>query len=95
MPYADVLTPELPWASGSETSHDAAVRARDFVGPQGAAVLAVIADSGGLTQKEIAARGGWGRPSVCALVRALELAGDIEKVPGLRRDGCAVYARTR
>ena len=80
----------------SETSREAAVRARSFVGPQGEQVYAVIEywsdDPGyGITQPELAERLSLGRPSVCARVRALELAGRIEKIPGVKRDGCAAY----
>jgi hypothetical protein len=95
MPYLDV-NQQLPFQSGSETSREAAVRARSFVGPQGEQVYAVIAkwswDPGyGRTQKEIAEAEGLPRASVCARVRALEQQGRIEKIPGVKRDGCAAY----
>lgn len=79
MPYADIFTPELPWTSGSDTSHEAAVQAKDFVGPQGEAVLAWFRSRRDGTQKEAAAALGMGRASICARVRALEMAGALVK----------------
>lgn len=89
MPYTQA---GLPYASGdSDTSHDAAVAALAFVGPQGQKVLDAIQHSAGLTQPEISLRCGIGRASVCARVRALEQAGKVRKIDGVRRGGCAVY----
>lgn len=92
MPYLDTQG-QLPYQSGSDTSHDAAVRARDYVGKQGADVLAWIGTRGryGATQKEAEAALGIGRPSLCARFRALEQAGELEKKTTERRGGCAVY----
>lgn len=92
MAYADPANQQLPFQSGSETSHDAAVAARAFVGQQGARVYAFIVACGvfGATQREIADRLNIGRPSVCARVRALEQCRDVRKTER-RRDGCAVY----
>jgi len=96
MPYADPSNHELPFQSGSETSYEAAKRANDFVGEQGAEVLHWLQDQGlhGATQKEVAAALDLGRPSVCARVHALEKRGDLQKTEG-RRDGCAVYVAIR
>jgi DNA-binding MarR family transcriptional regulator len=85
--------PRLPFARGSDTSFDAAMKARHFVGEQGRQVLAYILGCGaaGCTQKDISEALFLGRPSVCARVNALEHAGEIRKT-GARRDACAVYA---
>lgn len=91
MPYLDASY-SLPFASGSDTSHAAAVRSRHFIGQQGEDVWRFVAICGarGATQKEIAASLQLGRPSVCARTRALELAGRLVKTTQ-RRAGCAVY----
>ena len=67
MPYLDVNY-ALPFQSGSGTSRDAALRARQFVGKQGLAVLAWFQarDVVGGTQKECSAALGIARASVCA-----------------------------
>ena len=94
-PYAHPSTYELPFASHSDTSRDAAL-AR-FVGPQGRAVLAYIEEcepERGATQKEIAAGLQVGRASVAARVHALEQQGKLRKSTA-RRDGCAVYTLSR
>jgi hypothetical protein len=95
MPYVDPINRDLPFQSGSETSHDAAIHAKDFVGDQGLTVLAWIRRRGdfGATQKEASAALGIGRPSLCARFRALEQAGSISKTTS-RRCGCAVYQAT-
>jgi len=89
MPYTQSA---LPWAPGSETSHDAAIAAQAFVGRQGARVLEAIRSTGshGMTQRECAIGLDIGRPSICARVRALEQAGSIRKTDQ-RRGGCVVY----
>ncbi len=92
MPYVDVLTPELPFQSGSDTSREAAVKARDFVGPQGEQVLAWFRSRGvdGGTMKEAEKEIPMQRASVCARVSALEKRGDLMKTTE-RRNKCAVY----
>lgn len=94
MPYTAQQT--LPYAAGSDTSHEAAVKARDFVGPQGDAVWAYVRGWGlyGATQKEISAGTGIGRASVAARCHALWRQARLEKLD-TKREGCAVYiART-
>lgn len=83
---------ETPYARGSETSRDAAIRAQSFVGEQGATVYAWILEQGlhGATQKEAERALGIGRPSLCARFRALEQTSAILKT-GERRGGCVVY----
>lgn len=90
MPYADPANQALPFASGSDTSHDAAVTMRVHHGAQSLAVLGLFLSGNAWTQREIAARLGIGRPSVCARVRELEQAGRIVKTAE-RRESCAVY----
>ncbi len=92
MPYLDPASYELPFASNSDTSHDAAVRARDFVGVQGETVAAWFTAQGdhGGTQREASEALGIGRPSTAARCHALEQHGRIAKTTA-RRDGCAVY----
>lgn len=92
MPYADPANRELPFQSGSDTSHDAALRAQSFVGRQGVKVLLWFEGRGerGGTQKEAAEGLGIGRPSVCARVNALEQQGRLIKTSA-RRAGCSVY----
>jgi hypothetical protein len=92
MPYADPPNYELPFQSGSDTSRDAALKARDFIGKQGRDVLAwftVRALNGG-TQMEASAALGIARASICARVHALEKVGKLRKTDE-RRQGCAVY----
>ena len=97
MPYLDVNY-ALPFQSGSDTSRDAALRAKQFVGRQGLAVLAWFEARvlHGGTQKECAAALGIARASVCARVRALEQCGQLMKWSiATRREGCVVYRATR
>lgn len=91
MPYLDPQR-ELPWQSGSQTSHDAAVRHRNRAATQQAWVSGYVRYRGedGATQRECSEALGFGRPSCCARFRALELAGQIVKT-ARRRHGCAVY----
>lgn len=81
-----------PYQPGSDTSKDAAERARAFVGQQGDRVLAWIRSVGehGATQKEAAQALKIGRPSLCARFRALEQLKAITKTTA-RRGGCVVY----
>ena len=91
MPYLHTDL-NLPFQSESDTSKDAAQLAERFVGPQGERVYDVILRCGscGVTQKELAVDLNMGRPSICARVRALELAGRVVKT-ARRRSGCCVY----
>ena len=90
MPYTRA---GLPFAAQSDTSYEAALKARKFVAAQGLRVWRwlreVCVPSGG-TQKEAAEALNMGRPSLCARFKALEDAGAIVKT-AYRRDGCAVY----
>lgn len=92
MPYLDAPNYELPYQSGSDTSGDAALEAKAFVGRQGLEVLWWFEQWGeyGGTQKDVATALKIGRPSVCARVRALEQQGKLVKT-NRRRDGCVVY----
>lgn len=92
MPYLDSSNYELPYQSSSDTSQDAALKAKQFVGQQGLEVLWWFGQRGeyGATQKEVAVALRIGRPSVCARVNALEKQGRLAKTDR-RRDGCAVY----
>lgn len=90
MPYTASLS--LPFASGSDTSRDAAVKAESFALTQEQEVFIYISACGsdGATQKEIARALGLGRPSVCARCRALEQRAWIRKTAA-RREGCVAY----
>lgn len=94
MPYLDSPNYELPFASGSDTSRDSAVKAQKFVGRQGIEVLAWVVQRGafGGTQKEAARELEIERASVCARVNALEKVGKLRKTTE-RREGCVVYVR--
>ena len=96
MPYLDSASHELPFASGSDTSEAAAVKAKSFVGRQGRDVLGFIqaSGSGGVTQREASIGLEIGRPSIAARFHALERQGLIRKVIGVRRDGCNAYEAT-
>lgn len=94
MPYLGTNY-ELPFQSQSPTSHDAAVAAAEFIGLQGERVFEWFErQAGGATQREASEALGIGRPSMCARVRALELAGRLVKCSG-RRQGCAIYRTVR
>jgi hypothetical protein len=92
MPYAQPDLFDAPYQSASDTSRDAAVKARDFVGEQGKRVLAWVEERGayGATTKEAEAEMPIQRASACARFRALQLRGDLIKTAE-RRVGCAVY----
>lgn len=96
MPFLQPASYELPFESGSDTSRDAAERAKGFVGRQGRLVLDWITDQGnyGATQKEVSAALAIDRASVCARVHALDKRGDLLKTTE-RREGCSVYRRHR
>lgn len=97
MPYLQPSIFEQPYQAGSDTSHDAAVAARKFIGRQGLTVLAWFASRGayGGTQREAAEALNLGRPSICARTHALEQTGQLVKLPGTTRQRCAVYVSTR
>jgi hypothetical protein len=86
------VQPMPPHARHSATSHDAAIKARRFIGEQGERVLAWFKSRGlqGGTQIEASAALGIGRPSMCARVNALEHRGDLTKTDA-RRGNAAVY----
>ena len=82
-----------PFAAQSDTSYEAALKARKFVAAQGLRVwrwLRYTCLVCGGTQKEAAEALCMGRPSLCARFKALEDAGAILKTT-YRRSGCAVY----
>lgn len=83
----------VPFAAGSPTSYEAAIRVAPYVGEQGLKVwrwLRSRKEYGG-TQKEAAAVLSMGRPSLAARFKALKDAGWILKHEEDRRAGCAVY----
>jgi hypothetical protein len=92
MPYLASDRHELPYASESDTSRDAAVKAQRFVAKQGIEVLGWFMQCGerGGTQKECHMETGIERSSICARVNALEKVGNLVKTEE-RRGGCAVY----
>ena len=96
MPYLDSPNYELPYAPESDTSHDAAVAARKFIGRQGLTVLAWFTSRGayGGTQREASEVLGIGRQSICARCHALEQTGQIVKLAGTTRQRCVVYRST-
>lgn len=89
MPYTQT---GLPYAPGSDTSHDAAVTAQRFVGQQGEDVHDWIAARGilGATMAEAEQLMPIRRSSACARFNALEKAGRLVKTDE-RRAGCFVY----
>lgn len=82
-----------PFAAGSETSCDAALKARAFVSKQGLDVYHWLQGRGasGGTRKEAEDDLGMKTQSLCARLKALEDAGAIRKTSE-KRDGCVVYA---
>ena len=95
----DGLSPtatDTPYQPSSDTSRDAADRAKAFAGTQAQKVYIYAAFQSqlhplcGVTQREIAIAINLQRSSVAARCNALERAGLIRKT-GARRDGCAVY----
>lgn len=92
MGYLDPVSYELPFASGSDTSEEAATAAGRFVGRQGQQVLAWLRTRGayGATQTEACQALPLSRPSACARFHALEQQGSIKKT-AVRRGGCGVY----
>lgn len=96
MPYASPANYELPFQSGSDTSRDAALKARDYVCAQGRKVLGWFEQRGsfGATQKEASAALHIERASIAARVNALEKQKQLRKTAE-RRQGCAVYTVKR
>ena len=85
----------VAFATGSDTSYEAALKAQPFVSQQGMEVYRWLqrrTEHGG-TQKEAEQLLCIGRPSICARFKALEDAGAIGKTDE-RRLGCAVYRVT-
>lgn len=85
----------LAYAGGSETSYEAALRARAFVAEQGLKVYRWLKAKGlhGGTQREAEAELHISRPSLCARFKGLEEAGAIKK-SSQRRDKCQAYVVT-
>ena len=92
MPYLKSASYELPFASGSDTSRDAAIRAERFVGAQGRAVYDwwLLQGEHGATQREASAAMGIERASICARVNELEKQERLTRTLD-RRAGCVVY----
>ena len=91
MPYVQPAQQALPWQSGSETSHEAAVAAGSFASTQEALVLQWFqAQRIARTQKEASSALGVDRASMCARVRHLEILGAVVKTTQ-KRDGCFCY----
>jgi hypothetical protein len=91
MPYADTAQARLPYASGSETSRDAAIRALAFAETQEARYFRWLSqrDQGGTdaeAEREIPMK----RQSVCARRNELVNRGLVINT-GLRRGHCAVW----
>lgn len=92
MPYAAPAQRELPYASGSDTSHDAAVVAGAFSELQRDRYLRWLQSRGefggtdGEAEKQLAMR----RSSVCARRNELMKDGRIVKA-ARRRNGCQVW----
>jgi hypothetical protein len=81
-----------PFAAGSQTSFEAALRASSFVSKQGLEVYRWLRDRGsyGGTMAEAEAALSIKRQSLCARFRALEQTGAIRKAEK-KRSGCGVY----
>lgn len=90
MPY----TPQsgLPFQSGSDTSHDAAIRAELFAQPQCRKYLDWLIACGptGGTDKEAHRGTGIARASICCRRMELKAQGLIADA-GLRREGCTAW----
>ena len=99
MPYLSPADETLPYQSGSDTSRDAAIQAQDGADRQRERVYAYIlgfGDGHGVTQKEaerffLANPPAVVRAALCPRFHELERAGKIEKLDGVRREGCAAY----
>lgn len=89
MPYLNT-DPSLPFASGSDTSRDAAIAARKFVGQQGRTVLAWFQSVQDGTQRECSEALNISRASMAARVNALETLGQLRRTDR-RRAACTCY----
>jgi hypothetical protein len=83
----------IAYAGGSETSYEAAIRARKFVSDQGIEVLHWLQGRSDGTQKEAERQLHISRASLCARFKALEDAGAIRKT-STKREGCFAYVAT-
>lgn len=92
MPCADPANGELPFQSGSETSHDAAVAAKEFNGRQQTQYREWLERKGehGGTDKEAEQELKMARSSICARRGELKKAGRVIDTE-TRRGGCAVW----
>lgn len=92
MPYTQA---GLPYAPQSDTSHEAAVTAESFASIQRERVYQAIREwsfaSMGRTQKELSATLQIDRASIAPRCHELEKAKRIEKIAGVKRDGCNAY----
>ncbi len=95
MPYADPAAQQLPFASGSDTSHDAAVAARRFAGSQRERLLQFYVQRGrvGATDSEACAAVGLSRSSCCARRAGLMHDGLVVRLDGARRAGAFAGVR--
>ncbi len=86
----------VPYAPGSDTSYEAALRASAFVCQQGLRVYRWVRAQGphGATQKEAETALGITRQSLCARFKALEDVDAVQKT-ARRRGGCGVYVVTQ
>lgn len=83
----------IAYAGGSETSYEAAIHARKFVGEQGMTVLRWLQSRTDGTQKEAERQLHISRPSLCARFKALEECGAIRKT-STKREACVAYKAT-
>lgn len=92
MPYADPANQRLPFASSSDTSHDAAVAARTTAPDQRARYFSWLASCGvaGGTDAEAETALTMRRSSICARRNELMTDGKVVKTDA-RRSGCAVW----
>jgi hypothetical protein len=87
-------TADIPWATGSPTSFEAALAAKKFVSRQGLEVYRWLKWRGtwGGTQREASEQvPGLSRQSACARFKALEDVKEIRCDKHRKRNGCAVY----
>jgi len=80
----------IAYAGGSDTSYEAAIKARHFVSEQGMRVYHWLKDRGTGTRKEAECELHISTQSLCARLKALEDAGAIRKT-GDKRLGCVAY----
>lgn len=91
MPYASVNR-ELPFASGSDTSHEAAVQAESFAANQRTRYFIWLLSKGtyGGTDAEAEVELSMRRSSVCARRNELKAKGSVFN-SGVRRGGCTAW----